>query len=876
MRARMAGRRPPSIALVAAACAGAGAWFSAGALAVIDAGPGAPRAGILPPWWLLAALVILAVAAAWLARLPRERAWPLFFPLIAIVPWLPGPLPLAALVWTGPIAAIVWTVTAIGATLAGPTRLAPRVAAVLSHRVRAPIAAGLIAFALYAGAAAHRSFELVGDEPHYLVITQSLLHDFDLRIENNHRAGQFTSYVRGELKPHYLRRGRDGQIYSIHAPGLPVLLAPAFAFFGHYGAIVFLALVCAAAGALVWTACAIVSERASAAWFGWAAVMLTVPFFFQAFAIYPEAAGAAAVMCGVFALLDRAAPVHRWFWYGAALAVLPWLHTRLSIPAGVLGAAILLRLARRADRGRAIARFLAAPIVSAAAWFAYFQVVYGSLSPASPYGGQTQSGAGNIGHGLTGLLLDQQFGILPHAPVVIVALAGLLPLARRQTRLASEILCVILPYALVTSSYHMWWGGRSAPGRLLAAVILPLALPAALMFDRARSAAARALMVLALAVSVAITAILLGPEGGRLIFNPRDGFALWLEWIAPLVDLPRAAPSVLRDGPLAALVDAAIWMAALGAAAVLVVRARGLATRSPGKHALMTCAAMALAVSMAVAVVWRRHGVAGPAATTAQLAVLRQAVRAPRGVAIKFSPLQRVSLDAVVGRFDVAASERRPRESDAPVMTLAGVPAGDYRVRVSRPPRVAGTLQARAGGTGFPFDTWPLTGQERDLDLRLTLPVPMDVLALLVDPPAPERLELTLRPAGVARPPIEGGAIGGARYGRTRAFLMTGSAYFESTGVWLSAGDATIGFDPPVRALFLRNTNLDNVVTVEASGIAERLELRSREERTITLPPSAEAYGVIQVTVREGVVPAIQEPGSADFRNLGVWLEVRD
>ena len=30
-----------------------------------------------------------------------------------------------------------------------------------------------------------------GDEPHYLIITQSLLNDGDLRIENNHRAREY-------------------------------------------------------------------------------------------------------------------------------------------------------------------------------------------------------------------------------------------------------------------------------------------------------------------------------------------------------------------------------------------------------------------------------------------------------------------------------------------------------------------------------------------------------------------------------------------------------------------------------------------------------------------------------------------------------------
>ena len=68
-----------------------------------------------------------------------------------------------------------------------------------------------------------------GDEPHYLIITQSLLEDGDLRIENNHQARDYASYFHGTLNPDFLHRGRNEVIYSIHAPGLPVLVAPLFA-----------------------------------------------------------------------------------------------------------------------------------------------------------------------------------------------------------------------------------------------------------------------------------------------------------------------------------------------------------------------------------------------------------------------------------------------------------------------------------------------------------------------------------------------------------------------------------------------------------------------------------------------------------------------
>lgn len=874
MRARMARRRLSSFSVAAAACAGASAWFSAGALAVTDAAARAPRVGVLPPLWALPALVLLAVSIARLARLRDERAWPLLIPLITIAAWLPIPVPLVALLWTGPIISMVWAMTAVCVVLAGPLRIPPRVTMLFADRSRAPLAAAAIAFVLYVGAAMHLSFRVAGDEPHYLIIAESVVHDFDLRIENNHRAGQYTSYFHGELKPDFLRRGRDGQIYSVHAPGLSILVAPAFAFFGHRGVIVFIALLCAVGSALAWAAAERITSSAAAAWFGWATAALTVPFFFQAFAIYPEGIGAVAVMCGVYALLDSAAAGHRWFWYGAVLATLPWLHTRFAIPAAGLAIAIVLRLAARLDRRRLIALFLSVPLASAVAWLAFFYAIYGSINPVAPYAGNTQSAVSNIGRGLSGLLFDQQFGILPYAPVLAIAALGLASLARRDERFALEVGAVITAYALVAASFYMWWGGNSAPGRLLVAVLLPLGIPAACAFAAARSDAARIVSTLALAVSLAVTAMLLLPDKGRLIFNARDGSALWLEWIAPLVDLPRAAPSVLRDGAIHALVDAVAWIAAVAAATWGFIRATYFWQISPGRQGLLFCGLLFVAVSAAATVVWRRASVDQPTATSAQVALLRRAAALGNATGVKFSPFQRVGADAVISRLEISASGRRPVEIDSPDMTLLGLPAGLYRVRVRG--TLAGTLQARVGESDVAIEQWPMIAAgRRELEERLSLPVAVTRLDVGRDPPTNDRLEVSFRPVAVYRRRSSSESSAAGRYGSFRAFLLDGSAYFEPTGLWLSAGRAAVAFDPPVPSLFVRNTTRDNVVTIEASGIAERLELRAREERTLRLPPSAETYSVVRVNVAEGVVPAMQDPASADYRNLGVWIEVR-
>ena len=48
------------------------------------------------------------------------------------------------------------------------------------------------------------------------MIAQSLWRDGDLKIENNHKRGDYSEYYTSDLEPHYLTRGTDGEIYSIH------------------------------------------------------------------------------------------------------------------------------------------------------------------------------------------------------------------------------------------------------------------------------------------------------------------------------------------------------------------------------------------------------------------------------------------------------------------------------------------------------------------------------------------------------------------------------------------------------------------------------------------------------------------------------------
>ena len=107
-----------------------------------------------------------------------------------------------------------------------------------------------------------------------------------------------------------------------------------------------------------------------------------------------------------------------WLWHGAALAVLPWLHTRFAVLAATLGGLILVRLARTRNPFTNATAFLAVPAAGAIAWLGFFLVVYGTLDPTAPYGGEVGSSFAFLPNGFGGLFFDQGFGLLATAPVL--------------------------------------------------------------------------------------------------------------------------------------------------------------------------------------------------------------------------------------------------------------------------------------------------------------------------------------------------------------------------------------------------------------------------------------------------------------------------
>ena len=615
-----------------------------------------------------------------------------------------------------------------------------------------------------------------------------------------------------------------------------------------------------------------------------------MPFFFQSFVVYPEALGAAIVMVGVLTLMDEGdASVPRLAWTGAALAMLPWLHVRLAVLAASLGVLLAARQLRASRWPRRILAILAVPAVSAACWFAFFFVIYGTIDPRAPYGGAQQSALANVPRGLMGLAFDQQYGALPNAPVYLCGALGFVALFRVRTRLAIELLVLVLPYALLVSGFEMWWGGGSSAARFLTPVLLLLAIPAAAWFHASRERPGRVLGLGALAVSLLITATVASVDRGALLYSPHDGASRLLRWLSPLVDLTRGVPSLFQNDANLVLLHAVIWLAAIGLTAVV---GRAIAARTSEWTALAAGVALtaALCGMIAVSIVWRSNK-ARPITVMAGNVALLRALGAPRmKMAIQYPPFERLSPADVAGRLVVGAFPATGAEAVDPAadafIDVPQVPAATYAVDVAFRQRGAGLLAVIVDRKFGPAWQWDLSGVTGSFSREFRMPVPAAAIAVGGDASARSAIaRVTLRAVTLPKPvsrDLDREPWHVLREGPNVVFVMDGGrGYVEPGGVWVGGSaflDLVVAPDDPGRPvhLFVRNPPVENLITIDGGEWRRSIAFKPGEERAFEIPLSTGRQSLpLHIAPAHGARPVDFERGSTDTRLLGCWLEVR-
>lgn len=343
-------------------------------------------------------------------------------------------------------------------------------------------------------------YGLTGDEPHYLLIADSLYSDHDLKVENNYLAETPVHRACGANLSDPLdmqRHVRNG--YSMHYVGLPLVLLLPYAVGGVMGAKICMALLAGFWPFLLYKAAFQIIESRPWSMLIALALSLGLPYLPVSNQLYVDLLGGMIILYAaeriVGILRGRYPPVSqpaRNICLGLLLGFLPWLHIRLSAPAALLLLGYVYASVRGLRKSEIIAsrRWLLIPvaIVACAGLFlaSYNQLAFGNAL-FGPYYGFLSFDVRKIALTFTGLHWDMAHGIFMQQPLLILGLVGILPLVRDNPKAAILLALVSVSVLLPNSMLSLWYGGASFYGRYNWAVaslwIFPLAYAVRLLFE---------------------------------------------------------------------------------------------------------------------------------------------------------------------------------------------------------------------------------------------------------------------------------------------------------------------------------------------------------------------------------------------------------
>ena len=508
-----------------------------------------------PNLLVVAALVALGAALGFAADRAGKTSW--------ITPFLPAGLAGAVFVpslfsvapFTALFSGRLLDFLLVSATLLWLWRaLAPRG---LSRHIATTHRIAFLGFCVHLAVGVKISHDvgLSGDEPHYLLITHSLVHDGDLRVQNNYFQEDYRNFYLGKIGPHLAANTP----HSIHGIGLPILLVPGYALAGLTGSLVTLALL----GAMLWRgiylAALLLTGNQEASVLAACVFGLTSPALFLSVSVYPELPAAVIVTLVAVRLLRselEETPLVALGW-ALLVATLPFFHMKYIPLAGVLWGA----LAFRSPRSRA--PVLAAAVMGALALIAFYFVTTGSFDPTASYGRQ-RIFLSAIPIGLLGLFFDQEFGLLPVAPVYLIGLAALVPLLRRHFFFGVVSLLVLAVVALPGAAHPLWSGGNSPAARFLFPMLPLLALAASRLWARERLEGVTPWLPPLVTFSLSVSLFTLFLPGQPLYLDAKDGTGRLWEALSSSWDLTSYLPSLITaDASSIVLASIALTLALL-------------------------------------------------------------------------------------------------------------------------------------------------------------------------------------------------------------------------------------------------------------------------------------------------------------------------
>jgi hypothetical protein len=423
--------------------------------------------------------------------------------------------------------------------------------------------AALIAAVVYALAIpAMLRTPIDGDEPYYLLTTDSVVRDFDLDLANQYRARTGAQWRRDDLTPQFGDPvGEQGEQYSRHEPFLALLMIPGYRIAGLHGAIATIALfgVLLVRSTVRWMEDEGIGEQAIRGVFPFFA--LAPPVLFYATRIWPEVPAAFFFVEAIRGVREQRGK--RWM-----PAVLGLVLLKLRF---VLVAVGLVAAARR----KLALAILAVPLL--VIWLITGDATnvhtWRELIPVNPMSYVT---------GFCGLLVDGMSGLLFQAPFYLFVIVALTSWKSTPRSFRTGLLASLL-YVFYLVPRAEWFGGWAPPLRYLVFLMPVLAVGIASVWEKLPR------QTIALVAAWTAGLAIHGLAYPWRLFHEFTGENAVGEWLSNLyqADFSRFFPSFVR------LNDAAWW--ALPVLLLFGVRRQGRRFPTGGMASALLALVLALA-----------------------------------------------------------------------------------------------------------------------------------------------------------------------------------------------------------------------------------------------------------------------------------------
>jgi hypothetical protein len=441
----------------------------------------------------------------------------------------------------------------------------------LKKRLLAILVGAELLFVLAAAMLTARGVALVGDEPHYLAISQSLARDRDLNVFNQYFRDGFKEFLPvDKLAAHGTWGKGYKKIYSYHLPGISLTMAPFFffklsppllyfflrAFLGMFGALL---------AALIYLFCLRLWRSRSLAFFATLVFSLTAPVFFYSFHIFPEVQAMLLTLSALYILLFKARG-----------------HDGRCLVAGLLLGATIFWGVKYAlfiypvclgffaywiwkKKFRPALLLIVFPLIFQALFFYYLYSAYGNFSPNSVYYGMlSPAGAKELYSTLLNRItlnmrwetlldyfFDQRDGLLLYNPFYFFAFPGLLLALKNFRRYRLHLLAALPALLFVFNhAFSTIRAGYCPQGRYLAPVTWALLLFALVYYRESRNPFFKKALLRLPLYSLFVTACqvmqpftLYQPTTHDTLLRPG---LLFQQWSSSRIDLPSLLPSYIK------------------------------------------------------------------------------------------------------------------------------------------------------------------------------------------------------------------------------------------------------------------------------------------------------------------------------------------